>query len=158
MKKLNKEQKDLVIKKLEESGQFSNLVEKAKKDPDAGLSEKEWNKARQKVVKNIMRDSNSRYFQVAQLLREDNSQSRTTEWLYDHREGVGFVLILIGSALVFLDPGTFAVRGTPPKVAGLLDYLKLLQYLLNWGTMGWGGMASMTLGYLWSRHPKLFID
>lgn len=158
MKKLNKDQKDLVIKKLEESGQFPNLVEKAKKDPESGLSDKEWNSARKKVVSHMMRESDSRFFHVASLVGGRVAESKKVEWLFDNRESVGFVLILAGAALIILDPGTFMVRGKLPKLAGALDYLRLIQYFLNWGPIGWGGAISMTMGYLWSRHPKLFID
>jgi len=158
MKKLTKEQKDLVIKKLEESGQFPGLVEKAKKDPESGLSDKEWDKARKKAVANMMRESDSRFFKVASLVSDGVASSTKLAWAFDNKDTIGLVMITVGAAMMMLDPGTFAPRGATPKISGILDYLRLVNYLLNWGIIGWGGALSATLGYLWSRHPKLFID
>ncbi|MDH5638636.1 MAG: hypothetical protein OEZ04_09100 [Nitrospinota bacterium] len=158
MKKLTKEQKELILQKLEESGQFPNLVQKAKKDPEQGGDDKEWNQARKKVVSGMMRESNSRFFKVAPLLDKRTVQSKRTEWLYDNKDNVGFVFIVIGTALIFLDPGTFAARGDAPYIQGPLDYLALVQYILNWGAMGWMGAICMLGGYIFSRHPQLFMD
>jgi len=158
MKKLSKEQKDLVIKKLEESGQFPGLVEKAKKDPESGLSDQEWNKARKKVVANMMRESDSRFFKVAALVSDRVASSTRLAWAFDNKDTIGLVLIMLGAAMMVLDPGTFANRGPIPKLSGVSSYLGLVNYLLNWGAVGWGGAVSALLGYLWSRHPKLFID
>ena len=159
MKKLSKKQKDLVLKSLEESGDFPGLVEKAKKDPDAEINDKEWNQARKKVVSNMLRSSDSRYFKVAPYLKDEATpRSKNVEWLFDHREGVGFVLIVLGVALMLLDPGSFAERGDPPEIESFLDNLSLVQYLFNWGFLGWSGLVSAVMGYLWSRYPQLFID
>ena len=87
MKKLNKEQKDLVIKKLEESGEFADLVQRAKKDPEGGVTDKDWNKARKKVVSSMMSSSDSRFFHVAPLLNNRVVQSKRVEWMYRKSSG-----------------------------------------------------------------------
>jgi len=157
-KKLSKEQKDLILEKLEESGHFPDLVQKARKNPDEGVSDEDWGKARKKVVSNMMRESNSRFFHVAPLLDNRNVQSARASWLYDHRDTVSFVLIMAGTAMIFLDPGTFGSRGEAPIIEGPLDYLTLALYILNWGAMGWVGALCLVGGYIFSRHPDLFFD
>lgn len=161
MEKLDERQKQMVIQKMRELKANPGLLAKYDKDGDGVVSPEEWEKARRDIVRQALKSGSSRVFEVAPILKKKNRGSPLTLWMYDHKDFIGTLCIVIGVAMIITDPGTFAERGPDPFAwgeRGMPGNLSLIKHWLNWTSSGWGGLVMMGLGLVWGKFARFFLD
>ncbi|MBI4664931.1 MAG: hypothetical protein HY751_00830 [Nitrospinae bacterium] len=160
MIKLDARQKQLVIERLRELKAHPGLLAKYDKDGDGVVTDEEWEQARRDVIRQVLAQQSSRVFQVAPILKQQN-RSGLSAWMYDHRELIGAICIALGSAMILVDPGTFAPRPELPYQwgeQGTLGDARLAILWVNWTSSGWTGVVTIIFGFVWSRFARYFID
>lgn len=160
MEELTERQKKLVISKLRELRSNPDLLAKYDKDGDGLVSPVEWDKARRDVVKEVLISEDTRLFTIAPLLAESTQKSPIVIWMYDHRDLVAVMCMLLGMVMIVTDPGTFADRMEAPfewGENGLKGQLTLVGHWLNWSSSGWAGFIVILFGSIWGELARFFF-
>ncbi|MBF0170873.1 MAG: hypothetical protein HQK87_07280 [Nitrospinae bacterium] len=160
MQKLTPQQKQLVVQKLRQLRADPGFLEKYDRDGDGVVSEYEWERVRREVIRQVLREPSSRAFEVSPLLRQQH-RSGLIGLLINHREGIATLLMVLGLAMMALDPGFYLSRGEAPGAwgeGGLFAQLTLAQHWLNWTSQGWSGFVTLLFGAVWGKWGHVFID